>query len=111
MIHRIVKMTFRADEVSRFLEFFDSRKSRIIGFQGCQSLKLLQDSHSPNVIFTLSVWDDESDLESYRRSDLFKETWKVTKSMFEERARAWSTNCLAELYSDDDSSNTNPHNS
>lgn len=97
MLYRIVKMTFDPRRVDAFLEFFHQRKERIAGFPGCRSLKLMRDRNHTNVIFTLSVWDDESDLESYRHSDLFEDTWKQTKAMFSDKPRAWSVDCLVSL--------------
>lgn len=91
MITRLVKMTFVPEKSQDFRMFFDQIKHKIAGFDGCQQLQLLNDKHLPNVFFTYSIWKDENALENYRNSDLFAETWKKTKSMFEEKAQAWST--------------------
>ncbi len=53
-------------------------------------MELLQHTQSPNVLFTLSYWDDEAALSAYRASELFGETWKKTKALFAEKAEAWS---------------------
>ena len=37
-----------------------------------------------------SVWFSKNDLENYRNSDLFKETWKQTKTYFNDKPQAWS---------------------
>lgn len=91
MIKRIVKMTFREDAVKTFLEeIFESSKGRIRAFPGCQHMELLQQIGQPNVLFTLSIWDDEAALEAYRQSELFQTTWAKTKILFAEKAETWS---------------------
>jgi len=91
MIKRIVKMTFREDAVETFLnEVFEHSKDRIRAFPGCQHMELLRQTTQPNVLFTLSFWDNEAALEVYRQSDLFQTTWAKTKVLFAEKAEAWS---------------------
>ena len=90
MIVRIVQMTFRPEEVGHFLEFFESRKETIRSFRGCSHLELWQDSSSPNILFTYSQWESEADLNHYRFSGFFKDTWAATKSLFAEKPQAWS---------------------
>ena len=91
MIKRIVKMTFREAETGRFLrDVFEESKSRIRAFPGCRHMELLRHTEQPNILFTLSIWDDEAALEAYRQSDLFRTTWAKTKALFAEKAEAWS---------------------
>lgn len=91
MITRLVKMTFEKDKAIDFKNLFDDIKFKIAAFDGCVQLQLLNDKHLPNVFFTYSIWKDENALENYRNSDLFAETWKKTKSMFSQKAEAWTT--------------------
>jgi quinol monooxygenase YgiN len=97
MIVRIVKMTFREERVGDFLEMFGGIKNAIREFEGCQSLSLLQNIESRNVIFTYSKWSDAESLERYRRSELFARTWKQTKMWFAKPAEAWSVEELESL--------------
>lgn len=90
MIQRIVKMTFRPEEVENFLKLFEETKLKIRARSGCSGLTLLKDIHHPNVFFTYSFWESESDLNAYRDSDLFGSVWRETKSKFESKAEAWS---------------------
>jgi hypothetical protein len=90
MIKRIVKMTFREDAVARFLNIFEESKDQISAFDGCLHLELLRSIDRPNLLFTLSHWENEQALEAYRQSGLFKSTWKKTKALFAEKAEAWS---------------------
>ena len=91
MIKRIVKMTFREEAVDTFLhDVFEHSKNRIRTFPGCRHMELLQHIGTPNVLFTLSFWDDEAALEAYRQSELFQTTWAKTKALFAEKAEAWS---------------------
>ncbi len=89
-IRRIVKMTFRPDEVKNFLEVFDGSKRDIRRFAGNYGLQLLRSTDQPNVLFTLSDWENEAALNLYRESELFRQTWAKTKALFLERAEAWS---------------------
>ena len=83
-------MVFREDEVSQFHQVFEERKDLIRSQPGCHGVQLLQDHHDPRIHFTFSLWESEDDLNKYRNSDLFGETWKLTKSLFAEKAQAWS---------------------
>lgn len=97
MIIRIVKMTFQEDRVSDFKENFQAHKDKIRAFDGCEHLELLQQEGKPNVFFTYSWWRHEDDLENYRHSQLFKEVWTYTKSLFAAKPEAWSLNQLEKL--------------
>ena len=90
MIIRIVQMTFREDAIGDFTELFEARKSTIRQFPGCTHLELWQDSKQPNIFFTYSHWDSEADLDHYRFSEFFKDTWGRTKALFKEKPQAWS---------------------
>ena len=95
MINRIVKMTFKESEVEHFKSLFDNVQEKIREFEGCVSLKLLQDSSDARIFFTYSCWLNDNSLQQYRNSELFKQTWTKTKAMFDERAQAWSTNLIS----------------
>lgn len=90
MIIRLVKMTFRPEEVRRFQALFEGWRHRIVASPGCRRLELLHDGANPGVFFTLSEWDSAADLEAYRHSETFAEVWPVVKAMFAEKAEAWS---------------------
>jgi len=90
MIVRIVQMTFRADSINDFTDLFEVRKQTIRSFRGCTHLELWQDSAHANVFFTYSIWDSQADLDHYRFSDFFKDTWGRTKVLFAEKPNAWS---------------------
>lgn len=87
MIVRLVKMTFQQERVEDFLELFEMRKGYIRQFPGCQYLELLQDGP---VFFTYSHWDSPADLEAYRQSRLFQDTWTKTRQWFADKPEAWS---------------------
>lgn len=95
MIKRIVKLTFRPEAVGTFLnEVFEPSKSAIRAFPGCRHMELLQWDSQPNVLFTLSIWEQAADLETYRQSELFQTTWAKTKALFAEKAEAWTVQVL-----------------
>lgn len=81
-IVRIVRMTFHPDKVDSFLDLFDRRSEQIRSSPGCEHLELLRGARYPNVMTTISVWKTEADLDRYRGSDLFAQTWRETRTMF-----------------------------
>ncbi len=90
MILRIVQMTFQPQFIETFTQLFEERKSTIRSFPGCSHLELWQDSNNPSVFFTYSIWETEADLNHYRFSEFFKDTWGRTKALFAEKPQAWS---------------------
>lgn len=95
MIKRIVKMTFREEAVKTFVEeVFEHSKAKIRGFEGCQHMELLQHKNRPNILFTLSYWDNEEALNAYRSSALFADTWAKTKALFADKAEAWTVEVI-----------------
>ena len=75
-------MTFRQDRLDDFLSLFAETRGRIRAAPGCQHLDLWQDARFPNVLTTVSLWDDARALDAYRASDLFQETWARTTPLF-----------------------------
>ena len=94
MITRIVKMTFRNECAKEFESVFTEVSPKISNFKGCTGLQIFKDSKDSRVYFTFSTWKDEKYLENYRQSSLFKDTWQKTKSLFEEKAEAWTVQDL-----------------
>lgn len=94
MIKRIVKLTFQEEKVTDFLALFERSHQSIRAFPGCSHLELLRATGQSNVFFTYSYWDSPQALESYRRSALFKGTWKETKKLFADKPAAWSVEQL-----------------
>ena len=95
MIYRVVTLYIKPEESSFFEDFFRQRKAQIEAFAGCRRAQLLRDTALPSTYYTLSEWDSEADLEAYRVSPFFKETWRLTKSLFENRAAAFSADPIA----------------
>jgi heme-degrading monooxygenase HmoA len=92
MLTRIVKMTFKPENIPSFERIFEASGHRIKSFPGCTHLELLQDMQNPSVFFTYSCWKSEADLEAYRESAFFSEVWGRTRTLFAERPSAWSLN-------------------
>lgn len=90
MVTRIVKMSFRSDSTETFLALFEQYKKHIRNADGCMHLSLLRDQSAPHIFFTYSRWADESDLDRYRNSSLFREVWPATKALFAQPAEAWT---------------------
>lgn len=94
---RIVRMTFREDEVENFLTVFHSSKKKIRAFDGCLHLELHKDYNEENIFSTYSIWENEDALNAYRTSDLFKSVWSKTKPLFKERPMAFSSKSILEV--------------
>ena len=83
-------MSFHQKNVATFSSIFEEKKEFIRASNGCQLLELYQDKNNPDIFFTYSYWDKESDLEDYRNSELFKNVWAKTKALFNDKPVAWS---------------------
>jgi quinol monooxygenase YgiN len=92
VIIRIVKLQLAPDKTGDFLRIFRDAKEKILNSPGCLDLKLLSDIEQNGTVFTYSHWENTHDLEMYRASDLFAETWKQVKPLFIEKAQAWTLN-------------------
>jgi len=97
MFVRIVKMSFEASNIDLFTSLFDLKKENIRNFPGCRLLELYRDKTNPNIFFTYSYWDSETDLENYRHSELFNEVWSQTKPLFNDKPQAWSVDKIVSL--------------
>ncbi len=77
---RVVRMTFRPEEVPAFLKNFEAHKILIRNFPGCRHLELWQDENQKNIFVTYSHWESEDALNQYRDSQLFKSVWNFGKT-------------------------------
>ncbi len=98
MITRIVKMSFKKQEIDSFLKIFHESQSLINAFDGCIDVNLFQDKQDPRILFTISHWKSSDHLDQYRKSELFKTTWARTKVLFDAKPEAWS---LSEVKSEE----------
>lgn len=94
---RVVRMTFRPEEVDTFRRVFEESKHRIRASEGCLHLELWQDAIQSNVWMTFSQWTSEEALERYRQSELFRSTWARTKILFAEKPLAFSVHSVETL--------------
>lgn len=97
MFVRIVKMSFHAENIPKFLENFNLIKEKIRNAPGNRFLELYQDKNNPEIFFTYSYWETEADLENYRQSALFDEVWTFTKQLFNDKPEAWSVDKIVSL--------------
>ena len=91
MLLRIVKMEFDPAQVEAFDDLFGRAQTRIEAMPGCHKVLLLKGHSDKPIRTTLSWWEHESDLHSYRKSQLFGEVWPKTKAMFSAPPVAWSS--------------------
>lgn len=89
MLHRYVRMSFKQESVVEFLETFKKVKPIIESFDGCISVILLKEKDNTKMM-TYSIWENEKALDTYRNSDFFMHTWKHTKTLFNDKPKAFS---------------------
>lgn len=97
MIVRVVRMHFKEESVDQFLEIFNRHKEAIRHVEGCTRLELHRDINHPTVFTTISHWNDPSDLDGYRNSELFKAVWPKVKVLFSDSPQAFSLEKYLEL--------------
>ena len=78
------------------MAIFEESKEKIRAFDGNLHLELLRDVVQPNVLFTLSFWEDGAALDLYRKSELFRATWARTKALFADKPAAWTTEVVGD---------------
>lgn len=91
MITRIVKLTFKEENISQFLTIWKNSRKKIAAFEGCYFVEMLQTENAKHICFTYSLWESEVALNAYRHSELFQHTWAKTKVLFDDKPEAWST--------------------
>lgn len=94
-------MEFEASKKADFIKAFYSKQSFIKAFPGCIDVFLMQDERDSNAMATWSLWKSNGDLEAYRHSDLFKETWDHVKPMFSAKPKAYSLTKHKDAIADD----------
>ncbi|MBU3676506.1 MAG: antibiotic biosynthesis monooxygenase, partial [Chitinophagaceae bacterium] len=72
---RIVRLSFQPEHTNDFTALFEARKLNIRAVAGCTHLELWRDQEQGNVFYTYSHWEHPDDLEKYRVSEFFKDTW------------------------------------
>ena len=87
-------MHFKGECVNDFMDLFNEAYPKITAMPGCQSLQLLVDINTPEILFTYSHWENDAALQNYRNSELFSGTWARTKILFAEKAEAWSVETI-----------------
>lgn len=83
-------MHFHKEKVEDFKKLFNKTYSQIRNFDGCRFLALYQDDEDSGIFFTISKWENPQKLDTYRNSDLFRETWSITKTFFSAPTEAHS---------------------
>jgi quinol monooxygenase YgiN len=90
MLIRFVKLTIATEHIDTFKNHFASVREKIRASPGNLHAELLQDLNNPQIFFTHSHWEKPEDLETYRQSAFFDQVWRYTKTLFSEKAEAWS---------------------
>jgi quinol monooxygenase YgiN len=94
---RVVKLIFKEEHIDDFKTLFNARKEQIKNSDGCSLLQLWQDHENPAIFYTYSLWSAPHHLETYRLSELFRETWTTVKGWFAHEPFAFSANKITEV--------------
>ncbi len=94
MIIRIVKIELKEPQIPVFMDIFAAHALQMESVSGCMSLELVQDRSDPKIVFTISLWQSEEDLEQYRSSTLFNIVWSKIKPLFAGKPMAWTTQSI-----------------
>jgi heme-degrading monooxygenase HmoA len=84
-------MYFLPNKQMEFLKIFNEVKSTIFSMHGCISVDVVVEDNDPNMAKTVSYWESEADLNVYRNTPFFKETWQSCKVLFCNKAIATSS--------------------
>lgn len=95
MIIRIVTLPFDEKDIPQFLAIFKDSQPRILEFDGCSHVELLQGTTDKNTLLTYSHWESEDHLNAYRKSEFFGSVWPKTKSLLTAKPHAISVKKLA----------------
>jgi heme-degrading monooxygenase HmoA len=90
MITRLVKMTFAPEMLQLFEAAFANKEELIRAYPGCLEMNIYRSASDPRLRFTISRWENETALEDYRKSELFRSTWSEVKQWFDAPAEAWT---------------------
>ena len=96
MVVRVVRMYFKPEEINNFLMIFNANKEAIRNFPGCTYMELMRDIATPNILVTISHWNEPADLEKYRHSPLFGSVWNRVKKLFSGKPEAFTVERVVE---------------
>lgn len=88
MIIRKVDLVIFPEVKDEFEKICATRNPALQKFKGCHRVELIKNPSIKNAYSTISLWDSEEDLNDYRFSEYFGETWKMFKPMFAKKAEA-----------------------
>lgn len=89
-ITRIVRLVFEPQHVEVFLDIYKASYQLIRYSPGCNFLQLMRDHDHDHIYYTYSKWNSDEDLQEYRKSELFSQTWARTKVLFADKPQAFS---------------------
>jgi hypothetical protein len=83
-------MNFEEENIQSFLKIFEQAENKIRTLPGCIHLELKRNVRNHSQLATISKWNSEKELNNYRESEFFKDTWQKTKALFSSDAEAFS---------------------
>ncbi|MFW5659128.1 MAG: putative quinol monooxygenase [Bacteroidota bacterium] len=90
MIIRLVRLPTSPERLPRLKAVLADVMPTVRQQPGCTHLELLADHDQPCVLFTLSHWQSDADLQRYRKSEVFGKVWPRLKAELSEKPSAVS---------------------
>ena len=78
----MVRLTFSPETVDAFDALYTQFEQHIQARPGCRMVRAMKVPGHPCQRATLSFWETQEDLDTYRQSTLFGEVWPATKALF-----------------------------
>ena len=78
----MVRLTLSPETVNAFDALYAQFEPRIQAQPGCRMVRAMKVPDAPCQRATLSFWDAQEDLDTYRKGALFGEVWPATKALF-----------------------------
>ena len=90
MLIRLVRLPASAETLPALRATLTEVMPTVRQQPGCTHLELRADHAAPHVLYTLSHWQSDADLQRYRRSEMFGKVWPRLKAHLRDRPSAVS---------------------
>lgn len=90
MITRIIKITIKPGNIDDFKQFISLMKENILTIGGCKHIDILNDREDKNIFFMYTIWETETVLNKYRKSELNKTFWNKLNQWSVKEPQAWT---------------------
>jgi quinol monooxygenase YgiN len=90
MITRIIKFKIDPVNTDDFKQFIALIRKDFSSIKGCKNIEILNDKEDKDVYFMYTIWETESMLNKYRKSELNKTLWTNLNQWSVKEPQAWT---------------------